>query len=606
MNEKLKGLFINCPIAQDSIFESGKMAYDCLAGSTLFSLDYVEISRENRAVSSGYDFYLFNYHFATMDWLDVKSVKELLPGLRMTIVLEISPNDPFVHCPSDAFDAYVVLDPTLKGDERKTFAFPRPLEVFGGDEIYQPEETPVIGSFGLATPGKGFETIIEAVNREFDRAIVKMNLPYATYVAESAEFAQKLTANCRRKAKRGIEVVITHDFMTKPELIKWCAANTINCFFYDRNLPGLAAATDQAISSGRPLLITKNNTFRHIQSYIKPFPYQTIRQAMLTTPNQVRQIQHDWSPVQFRRRFETVLGKFEFAERTAADQTFELKILPAKKDGSLQKVKDAMGLRTRIWNWRNGYGFSRSINKGETIETPIEFHSRSQFGEDRIVYELLTEQLNIQNIRYLDVGANEPEIFNNTYSFYEQNARGVLVEPNADLCEKLRAARPSDTILNAGIGVGDAATEARFYQFDNANNGLSTFSSDDANRWETIGMDGVKRPVEQVLTVKLLNINAVIADYFTECPDFISLDVEGWDLRVLQTFDFAKHNPAVFCVETLCYNRDGSTYRNAEIVNLLEANNYLVYRETTANTIFVNRNLYDFHLYQQQQSEKSN
>ena len=600
----LKGLFVNCVKAQDSIFESGKMTYECLIGSDVFSLDYVEISPENRAFSTDYDFYFFNYHYVTMDWLDAASLKEELPGLKMTMVLEVSPNDPFVYCSPDYFDVYCVLDPTLKGDEQKTFAFPRPLEVFEQSEPYRPKEIPVIGSFGFATPGKGFETLVEAVNREFERATVKINLPYASYVENSAEYAAELARKCCEKAKPGIEVVVTHEFMSKPELIKWCAANTINCFFYDRNMPGLAATTDQAIASGRPLLISKNNTFRHIQQYIKPFPYQGLRDAIETTPEKVSRIRHDWSPAQFRRRFETVLQKFEFAERLPRDdENIALRVLPKPKikDGAMQKIVDYIGIRTRIWNLQNGYGFSRKLIKGKEPEVARVFNSYSQFGEDKIVYELF-ERLKIKNISYLDIGANDPTLFNNTYAFYEQDFRGVLIEPNRDLCEKLRAARASDTVLNVGIG-GGGATKAQFNQFGDENNGLSTFSSDDANRWETIGMDGVKRPIEKVVTVKLLNINDVIADYFTECPDFISLDVEGWDLAVLQTFDFVKYSPAVFCVETLAYNADGSTYRNHEIARLFEANGYLAHLETTANTIFVNKNLSEFYSYQQQQRE---
>ena len=79
----------------------------------------------------------------------------------MTVVLEVSPNDPFVYCSPDDFDAYIVLDPTLEIDQKNVFAFPRPLEKFDGPLVYEQKEVPWIGSFGFATPKKGFEKLVK-------------------------------------------------------------------------------------------------------------------------------------------------------------------------------------------------------------------------------------------------------------------------------------------------------------------------------------------------------------------------------------------------------------------------------------------------------------
>lgn len=591
--KKLSGLFINCTEAQCSIYESGKMTFGCLSGSERYSLDYVEISSANRAIPTDYDFYFFNYHMVTMAWLDTKSIKKLLPGVKMTVVLEVSPNNPFVFCPPDDFDAYCVLDPTLNIDKKNVFAFPRPLEIFDEPTIYKPKEIPVIGSFGFATEGKGFDHLIDAVNREFDRAVVRINIPYATYADESREYARQLARMCVSRAKKGIEVTVTHDFMTKPELIKWCRENTINCFLYDRNMQGLAATTDQAISSGRPLSISKNNTFRHIQKYIKPFPYQTLRSAIENTAPTVREIQNDWSPENFRQRFETVLDNFQFEAAPVNSNKIELPIKTEeeKPSGFLSKVKSKL---RRL----NVIGELKEKDKAQKKD------SYSQFGEDIIVARLFGD-LAIKNVSYLDIGANNPQFISNTYLFYERGASGVLIEPNAFLCEKLRAERPRDTTLNVGIGADENIKEADFYQFPAEADGLSTFSADEAKHWETVGMNGKKYKVERVLKMPLLSINKVIADYFTECPDFVSIDVEGWDLQILKTFDFERYNPAIFCVETLAYKEDGSGYRLEEIGEFFESVGYFSFHETYANNIFVNKNLYDFYLYQKNNRTKA-
>lgn len=598
--KKLNGLFINCVEAQDSIYESGRMVFGCLSGSEKYSLDYVEITPENVTIPTCYDFYFFNYHLITMSWLETKSIKKLLPGVKMTMVLEVSPNDPFVFCSPDDFDAYCVLDPTLNSDRKNVFAFPRPLEVSGENIPYQPKQVPVIGSFGFATPGKGFDRVIDAVNREFDHAVVRINIPYATYADESGILAGRLAQICKNKAKDGIEVAVTHDFMTKTELIKWCGQNTLNCFLYDRNQPGLAATTDQAITSGRPLITSKNDTFRHIQKFIKPFPYQTLREAIENMQAKVVEIQKEWSPEKFRTRFEEVLVNFQFEKRRENPKAVELTVKPTKPGGFLQKVRAKAAVRTRLQRLSEIVGISGKIKRRTKAA-----ESYSQFGEDVIINDLLNE-LEIQNIRYLDVGANNPQYISNTYLFYKRGLKGVLVEPNAFLCEKLKAERPNDTVLNFGIGIDDRISEADFYLFPEASDGLSTFSREEAIYWEEVGMNGVKFKVERITKMPLLSINHVISHYFTECPDFVSIDVEGWDLKILKTFDFEKYNPAVFCVETLAYKADGSTYRLREINDFFESKGYFSFRETYANTIFVNANLYDFYLYQKKGETNTN
>ncbi len=77
---------------------------------------------------------------------------------------------------------------------------------------------------------------------------------------------------------------------------------------------------------------------------------------------------------------------------------------------------------------------------------------------------------------------NNPQYISNTYLFYERGISGVLVEPNAFLCEKLKAVRPRDTVLNVGIGADDNMKEADFYLFPEEADGLSTFSFEEANK----------------------------------------------------------------------------------------------------------------------------
>ncbi len=356
----MRGLFINNTKAQDSIYESGLMVFNALKLSHKYQLDYIEINAEKNQIVTGYHFYFFNYHPSTMQWLDTSCIKNL-NGLKVTMVLEILPGDPFVLCPDNHFDAYVVLDPTIKHKNKKVFAFPRPLEKINFIPQHAPNEIPVIGTFGFATKGKGFQHVVEAVNKEFDKAIIKLNIPFGNYVPNSENYAHFLGKLCIEKAKPGIEVIVSHDYMDKDELIKWCASNTLNCFLYDRNMPGLAATTDQAIIANRPLSISDNDTFRHVIKYLPPYPTWSLKQSIEQSLEKVQQMAKDWTPENFALQFENVLAKypsklanainndyFTLVHKTnSLDQFIAHRYRKYKRLFSIQKIKSLLQARQK-------------------------------------------------------------------------------------------------------------------------------------------------------------------------------------------------------------------------------------------------------------------
>ena len=290
--------------------------YECLKLSDKYALDYCEIDEVHKTISNQYDFYAFNYHYLTMGWLETKKLREL-PGLKICFVLEVAPNDPFVLTPQNDFDVYCVLDPTITIDlKKKVFPFPRPLETASLPLAFVEPSLPTIGSFGFATPGKGFELVVDAVNKEFEKAIIRINIPQGTYTEDAfwhlhnKNYGDYLAEECLKAAKPGIEVHITREFMTKPQLIEWCSQNTLNCFLYNRHQPGLSATTDQAISSGRPLAVSDNETFRHITAYVEPYPLRSLKESITCSQPEVMKMQKDWGPQNFTKKFEKIIEEF--------------------------------------------------------------------------------------------------------------------------------------------------------------------------------------------------------------------------------------------------------------------------------------------------------
>ena len=210
----------------------------------------------------------------------------------------------------------------------------------------------------------------------------------------------------------------------------------------------------------------------------------------------------------------------------------------------------------------------------------------AQCGEDLILASLFYK-LSIEKPSYLDIGANHPSYISNTYYFYLRGASGVCVEPNPFLSKKIEKLRRRDIVLNFGIGV-DEQTEADFYLFPKSAHGLSTFSKEEAEYWRDTGMKKVgKIEFEKIIKVPLVNINTVIKKYCKKVPDFISIDIEGLDLSILQSLDFNLYSPKVFIVETLKYDSNQNEYKNTEIIDFMSAKGYEQYADTHVNTIFL-------------------
>ena len=205
--------------------------------------------------------------------------------------------------------------------------------------------------------------------------------------------------------------------------------------------------------------------------------------------------------------------------------------------------------------------------------------SYSQSGEDLIV-SFIFMWLKIKEVTYLDIGAHHPTWLSNTYLFYRNGFRGVLVEADPYLHAQLQRKRPRDLCLSVGIGVGENR-EADFYVMTTRT--LNTFSCEEAHKNQSYGNEKIERTIK----VPLVSVNEIIHKHFNAPPNFVSLDVEGLDLKILQDFDFERCRPEVFCIETLTYTENSSERKIDEIIVFMLSKNYFVYADTFINTIFV-------------------
>ncbi len=229
-------------------------------------------------------------------------------------------------------------------------------------------------------------------------------------------------------------------------------------------------------------------------------------------------------------------------------------------------VKRRIPQNLRDYFKKSDYNFSKRV-------------SFSQTGEDMIVDFIFTAR-NILTPSYIDIGAYHPYHYSNTAFFYNKKSKGINIEPNPDGFKKFEKVRPRDINLNMGIGSVESNIN---YFFMNAAT-MNTFDEEVAK--ELVEKHGFK--LLETKDIPCTTLQNVLSKYTNNVfPDFLSLDVEGLDMEILNQIDYEHNYPKVICVETVEYTNDGTGGKNEQLIKFLESNGYFIFADTNINTIFV-------------------
>lgn len=197
----------------------------------------------------------------------------------------------------------------------------------------------------------------------------------------------------------------------------------------------------------------------------------------------------------------------------------------------------------------------------------------SQCGEDLILDYFFHHK---PNGFYVDVGANDPRIFSNTYYFYKKGWNGLVIEPNSKILNKYKILRARDEIVQCAIGERGLFT---FFKFKE--NALNTMSSSVAESYEKMGHKILSK--ENVSSVPLSDI---FKDRKIEHIDFLSVDTEGQNYEVLQTNDWNIFRPTFVLVETAEYDKPDDQTLEDKFNRFMEKAGYKKVANTPMNTIY--------------------
>lgn len=218
--------------------------------------------------------------------------------------------------------------------------------------------------------------------------------------------------------------------------------------------------------------------------------------------------------------------------------------------------------------------FSSDVKKYKKI-------SFSQSGEDLIV-KFIFDNLGIHNPTYIDIGAHHPYFISNTALFYKNGSRGINIEPDPTLFKEFLKYRKED--INLNIGISDCNSELDFYIISSPT--LNTFSKAEAEKYAMEG-DYTIKSIEKINVQILSNIlNEFSNGIF---PQYLSIDAEGVDEKIVREIDFDKNFPIVICIETISFSTSGNGIKNIELIDYIVDKGYMVYADTNINTIFVKK-----------------
>ncbi len=169
--------------------------------------------------------------------------------------------------------------------------------------------------------------------------------------------------------------------------------------------------------------------------------------------------------------------------------------------------------------------------------------SYSQEGEDMILWRLFA---NRKTGFYVDVGAHHPARFSNTYFFYRRGWYGINIDAMPGSMKGFSTFRPRD--INLELAVSETPGTLDYYIFNEpALNGFDAGLSHERD---------ARADLYKIVETRKLRTNRLEAILDEHLPngqhiDFMTIDVEGFDLEVLKSNDWTKYRPEVVLVEVL-------------------------------------------------------
>ncbi|MGV3604631.1 MAG: FkbM family methyltransferase [Dyadobacter fermentans] len=202
-------------------------------------------------------------------------------------------------------------------------------------------------------------------------------------------------------------------------------------------------------------------------------------------------------------------------------------------------------------------------------------NSYSQHGEDMILMSYFNHDY---KGFFVDVGAHHPFRFSNTYSFYRRGWRGINIDAKPGVKKLFDRVRPND--INLELGIAGEEGSLTFYMFDEpALNSFSKELSEERN-------ENTRYKIIDTKDVMVRRLSKVLEEHIPtgQNIDFLTVDVEGLDIEVLESNDWERFRPSMVVVEDL--DLDLQNLHKSAVYESLFSKGYVLVGKTLASLIF--------------------
>lgn len=197
--------------------------------------------------------------------------------------------------------------------------------------------------------------------------------------------------------------------------------------------------------------------------------------------------------------------------------------------------------------------------------------SHSQYNEDIRLLEFFNSK---KEGFYVEVGAYDGITLSNSYLFEKIGWKGILVEAIPDIAKLAEKNRPLSIIEQCACVAPD---EQGTIEFEVLVGGEGMSSRKIINKKI---IDSTKSSLTKI-QVPAKTLDNILEGNNVKEIDFITIDVEGFELQVLKGFSIAKWKPLIVILES------NSLFPDDRILRFMFSNNYRYLQSTGVNVWFI-------------------
>jgi len=212
----------------------------------------------------------------------------------------------------------------------------------------------------------------------------------------------------------------------------------------------------------------------------------------------------------------------------------------------------------------------------------------SQADEDKYLYENLISLVPPKHQRYIEVGALDGVRYSNT-KFLEDTLgwTGVLIEPNPVSFSKLSSNRPGNILSPCLISNSTEELEYTYFENDNlaavsgATSTLTQKNKDVFFENDDEWLIKARSSFLKTCVLESVSLDSVLKETKLDGFGFCSIDVEGHELQVLESFSFN--------IEISIILIEKNPHDN-QILELMLSKGYSFFDSVAHNDVFISRN----------------